>query len=234
MTLCSRSALSPERTNANPSVEEIAGLIWSWWMSWAICPLRNRPPNCFSSSLATATSEPASLSPPISPLPNGPRFLANQTQQDTLLFEELSGEVTITDPTHPLYGQTFPLLTIRVNRNKTHVTVLLPTGRRRSVPRLVTNLEHPAEESSHAPPLPVISVRTILPLAHLVQGLKQAKEESHAEQAASTIQPTEQCSTSSDDPLASASYEQPTATRSPGRRTHSARAKSGKGQGVCP
>jgi hypothetical protein len=65
-------------------------------------------------------------------LPNGRRCSANQTQQDTLLFEELSGEVTITDPTHPLYGQTFPLLTIRVNRSKTHVTVLLPTGRRRS------------------------------------------------------------------------------------------------------
>jgi hypothetical protein len=165
-------------------------------------------------------------------LPNGPRFSANQTQRDTPLFEELSGAVTITDPTHPLYGQTFPCLSVRVNRSKTHVTVLLPTGRRRSVPRLATNLERPAEESSSDPPLPVISVRTILPLAHLVQGLKQAKEESHAEQAASTIPPTEQCSTSSDDPLVSASYEQSTAIRSPGRRTHSTRAQSRKRQGV--
>ena len=163
---------------------------------------------------------------------SGSVTVANQTQRDTLLFEELSGEVTITDPTHPLYGQTFPCLSIRVNRSKTHVTVLLPTGRRRSVPRLATNLERPAEESSSDPPLPVISVRTILPLAHLVQGLKQAKEEGHAEQAASTIQPTEQCSTSSDDDLSSASYEQPTATRSPGRRTHSARPQSRKRQGV--
>jgi hypothetical protein len=163
---------------------------------------------------------------------NGNESSKNQTQQDTLLFEELSGEVTITDPTHPLYGQTFPLLTIRVNRSKTHVTVLLPTGRRRSVPRLATNLERLAEESSFDPPLPVISVRTILPLAHLVQGLKQAKEESHAEQAASTIQPTEQCSTSSDDDLSSASYEQSTATRSPGRRTHSTRAHNRTRQGA--
>ncbi len=131
---------------------------------------------------------------------SGNYYSTNQTQRDTPLFEELSGAVTITDPTHPLYGQTFPLLTVRVNRSKTHVTVLLSTGRRRSVPRLATNLECPAEESSSDPPLPVISVRTILPLAHLVQGLKQAKEESHAEQAASTIQPTEQCSTSSYDP----------------------------------
>ena len=169
---------------------------------------------------------------PIWRLPSGRKSLANQTQRDTPLFEELSGAVTITDPTHPLYGQTFPLLTVRVNRSKTHVTVLLPTGRRRSVPRSTTNLECPAEESSSDPPLPVISVRTILPLAHLVQGLKQAKEESHAPQAASTIQPPEQCSTSSYDPLASASHEQPTATRSPGRPTHSARPDSRKIQGV--
>src|SRR5256885_17251663 len=89
----------------------------------------------------------------------------NQTQRDTSLFEELSGEVTITDPTHPLYGQTLPLLTVRVNRSKTHVTVLLPTGRRRSVPRSATNLERPVEESSYDLHLPVISVPTILPLA---------------------------------------------------------------------
>ena len=156
----------------------------------------------------------------------------NQTQQDTPLFEALSGEVTVTDPTHPLYGQTLPCISVRVNRSKTHVTVLLPTGRRRSVPRSATDLARSREEVSHAPPLPIISVRTILPLAHLVQGLKQAKEEGHAEQAASTIQPTEQCSTSSDDDLSSASYEQPTATRSPGRRTHSARPQSRKRQGV--
>src|SRR6266700_7644072 len=94
---------------------------------------------------------------------NGAMWSKNQIQRDTPLFEELSGEVTITDPTHPLYGHTLPLLTVRVNRSKTHVTVLLPTGRRRSIPRSVTDLERPAEEDSPDPPLPVLSVRTILP-----------------------------------------------------------------------
>jgi hypothetical protein len=112
-----------------------------------------------------------SLSPPICALETGTAFLGNQIQQDTPLFEELSGEVTITDPTHPLYGHTFPLLTVRVNRSKTHVTVLLPTGRRRSVPKASTDLERSVEQASLHPPLPVISVRTILPLARLVQGL---------------------------------------------------------------
>ena len=84
--------------------------------------------------------------------------------------------MTVTDPTHPLYGQTLPGISVRVNRSKTHVTVLLPSGRRRSVPRSATDLERSREEVSHAPPLPIISVRTILPLARFVQGLKQAKE----------------------------------------------------------
>jgi hypothetical protein len=150
----------------------------------------------------------------------------NQTQRDTPLFEELSGEVTITDPTHPLYGQTLPLLTVRVNRSKTHVTVLLPTGRRRSVPRSATNLERPTEKISHDPPLPVISVRTILPLARFVQRLKQAKEERHAEQTASSIQSTTLCSTSSDDDLAPTSTDQSAPTRPSGRPAHSARQRS--------
>ncbi len=159
---------------------------------------------------------------------------ANQTQRDTPLFEKVSGEVTVTDPTHPLYGQTLPRLTVRVNCSKNQVTVLLPTGRRRSVPRSATNLERSTEEASLDPPLPAISVRTILPLARLVQGLKQAKEESHAEQTVSSIPPTEQCSPSSDDSVAATSGKQPTATRSPGRRAYSARPHSHKRQGVRP
>ena len=161
-------------------------------------------------------------------------FLVNQIQQDTPLFEELSGEVTITDPTHPLYGHTLPLLTVRVNRSKTHVTVLLPTGRRRSVPKASTDLEHPVEQASLHPCLPVISVRTILPLARFVLGLKQAKEERYAEQAGSLVQSPESSSTSSTHDLAPASTDQPAATRSPGRPPHSVRPRSKVRQGERP
>jgi hypothetical protein len=160
------------------------------------------------------------------------RSLPNQTHRDTTLFEELSGEVTITDPTHPLFGQTLPLLTVRINRSKTHVTVLLPTGRRRSVPRSATNLERPTEQTSHELPLPAISVRTILPLARFVQGLKQAKEERHAEQTASSIQTTESCSTSSDNDLASTPTDQSATTRTIGRPAHSTRPGSKVSQGA--
>src|SRR6266566_258855 len=159
-----------------------------------------------------------------SPFPQRLPGLANHTQQDTPLLDKVCGEVTVTDPAHPLYGQTLPLLPVRINRIPLHVMVLLPSGRRHMVPRAATNLEHPAEAVSPAAPLPSISVRTILPLARLVQQLTQAKEESHAEQPVSTIHPTESCVPSFHDNLSAASPKPPTATRLSGRQPHSARA----------
>jgi hypothetical protein len=155
----------------------------------------------------------------------------NHTQQDTPLLAKVCGEVTVTDPAHPLYGQTLPLLPVRINRIPLHVMVLLPSGRRHMVPRAATNLEHSAEAGLSASPLPSISVRTILPLAHLVQRLKQAKEENHAEQTASPIYCTDHSFPSPHDDLSSASPEPPAATRAPGRRSHSARARRHANQG---
>ncbi|SRR5579875_259291 len=155
----------------------------------------------------------------------------NHTQQETPLLDKVCGEVTVTDPAHPLYGQTLPLLPVRIHRKPLQVMVLLPSGRRHMVPRTATNLERPEEAVPPAAPLPVISVRTILPLARLVQQLKQAKEESHAEQTASSTHSTEHGFLSSSDDLSSASPEPPAATRAPGRRPHSAHARRQAKQG---
>jgi hypothetical protein len=106
-----------------------------------------------------------------SPLPRHPPGLANHTQRETPLLDKVCGEVTVTDPAHPLSGQTLPRLPVRINRNPLQVMVLLPSGRRHMVPRAATNLERPEGAVSPAAPLPVISVRTILPLARLVQQL---------------------------------------------------------------
>ena len=160
--------------------------------------------------------------------------LANHTQQETPLLDRVCGEVTVTDPAHPLYGQTLPRLPVRIKRHPLQVMVLLPSGRRHLVPRAATNLERPERAVSPAVPLLVISVRTILPLARLVQQLKQAKEESHAEQTASTNHPTDPGIPSSRDDLLSASPEPPTATRPPDRRPHSAPARSRTRQGGHP
>lgn len=188
-----------------------------------------RRPICTVSSIPQCVSRRL-----LNPCQQHPAGWVNQTQRDTPLLERVLDIVTITDPTHPLYGQTLPRLPVRTHRSTPHVMVLLPTGRRHTIPRAVTNLECPVEVVSHSSPLPAISVRTILPLARLVQQLKQAKEESHAKQAASTIHSTEQCAPSFHDALASAPPEQPAATRSPGRRPHSAQAKSRTRQGAQP
>jgi Family of unknown function (DUF5372) len=168
------------------------------------------------------------------PLPHRRHGSENHTQQETPLLDRVCGEVTVTDPAHPLYGQTLPLLTVRINRSTHRVMVLLPSGRRHMVPRAATNFERPEGAVFPAAPLPVISVRTILPLARLVQQLKQAKEESHAEQTASTIHPTESCVPSSGDDLSSSSPEPPAATHTSDRRPHSARAHSRTRQGGHP
>ena len=167
------------------------------------------------------------LSPPPRRLPG----LVNHTQRETPLLDRVCGEVTVTDPAHPLYGQTLPLLPVRINRIPLHVMVLLPSGRRHMVPRAAINLERSAEAPVSASSLPSISIRTILPLARLVQQLKQAKEESHAEQTASPNHCTEHGFSSSHDDLSSASPESPAATGALERRPHSARAHSRTRQG---
>jgi hypothetical protein len=155
----------------------------------------------------------------------------NQTQQETPLLDRLCGEVTVTDLAHPLYGQTLPQLPMRTKHYPLQVMVLLPSGRRHMVPRAATNLERPEGAISPAAPLPVISVRTILPLARLLQQLKQAKEERHAEQTASTIHPTESCVPGSGDDLSASSPEPQAATHTSDRRPHSTRAHSRTRQG---
>src|SRR5947209_20469287 len=69
-------------------------------------------------------------------------------------------------------------------------------------------------------------------LAHFVQGLKQPKEERHAEQKAESIQSTGPGFTSSTNDLAPASREQPAATRPSARPTHSAHQRSRVRQGA--
>src|SRR5215469_2683760 len=167
----------------------------------------------------------------LNPCLHPPVGLANQTQQETPLLDRICGEVTVTDPAHALYGQTLPLLPVRIHRKPRHVMVLLPSGRRHMVPRAATNLECPGEAVSPAVSLPSISVRTILPLARLVQQLKQAKEESHAEPTASPIHCTDHSFPSSHDDLSSAPPKPKASTCAPDRRSHSARAHRHANQG---
>jgi hypothetical protein len=147
-------------------------------------------------------------------------------------MEHVADTVTITDPKHPLYGHTFPLLTVRVNRSKTHVTVLLPSGRRRSIPRTAITMTQQCADSTADSPLPVLSVRTMLPLARFIQGLKQLQEEYHAttDTADDSAPPASTADASS--PLATSLTDASAPTRSPGRHPDPAHSQRRGGKGA--
>ena len=114
---------------------------------------------------------------PIGVLPTGFRSLAKRTQQNTSEHERLT-HVAIVDPRHPLFGRTFVLLRDFSPRGNSTVTIQLSNGQRRVVPRSATNLNAKVRGKSTIADLPIISVRTILPVAQFVQAkLRASKEE---------------------------------------------------------
>ena len=103
-------------------------------------------------------------------------FAVNRTHQSTSEQERLT-HVTIVDPRHPLFGRTFALLRDFSPRGNSSVTIQLPNGQRRVVPRSATNLDANEFSESAVGDLPIISVRTILPVARFVQAKLRAPEE---------------------------------------------------------
>jgi hypothetical protein len=106
------------------------------------------------------------------------RYLMNRVQQTAPQIERLT-QVTIIDPRHPLYGKTFSY----TPRGKTTISIQLPDGQRRVIPRSATNLA--GEEHQVTSSLPKISIRTILPVAQLVKA-KLATEENQDERSRTT------------------------------------------------
>ena len=99
----------------------------------------------------------------------------NQTEQNTIQIDRLT-RVRVIDPKHPLFGRSFPLLRAFSPRGNTTVTVLLPDGQRRVIPRTATDLD--GETRPQTQSLPPISIRTILPLAQFVNAKIASEEKS--------------------------------------------------------
>ena len=97
-----------------------------------------------------------------------------QTHRDTPQVNEIPDQITITDPQHPLYGQTFSLLRTRSSRRNSRLVLILPNGHTRTVSRSVTDIDRPPVESSTVLP---ISAATLLPLARYIRDKALAKEE---------------------------------------------------------
>ncbi len=90
---------------------------------------------------------------------------APSNRQNTTKKVQPGGHVTITDPSHPLYGQTFSVLRVYSPRAKNGLVVALPDGRARRIPRTITDLVEPP---NHHAITSVISAPALLPLARLI------------------------------------------------------------------
>ena len=77
----------------------------------------------------------------------------------------------VTDPRHPLFGQRLTVLDLSCSRGPRFIAVALLDGRRRLIRRAATELEHPATTDL---PVPLVSARTLLPLARHVRGMLAA------------------------------------------------------------
>jgi len=109
---------------------------------------------------------------------DGQGYWLSSKRQNTSRSESPAGQVTIVDPMHPLYGRTLPLLRVHSTRSKARLVVQLPDGRVQWIPRAMTDLDPPTVV---APPLALIAVPTLLPLAHLVCAMLTGKEDIHHE-----------------------------------------------------
>ena len=151
---------------------------------------------------------------------------ATQTSHKTTLPDEVTRPITITDPSHPLFGQTFPLVQLISPQGPANLLIQLPTGLRRSVPRAATDLDMPSRSLPPPVDLPQISVRTILPLAHRVRAMVLAMEDCHA--LATTAVPANQPAPADPDTqpptpaLAAPQSAAPAATGLPPRRSDEA------------
>src|SRR5713101_3992602 len=111
---------------------------------------------------------------------DGQGYWLTSKRQNTSRSDSPAGQVTIVDPTHPLYGRTLPLLRVHSARSKARLVVRLPDGRVQWIPRAVTDLDASAVA---VPPPALIAVPTLLPLAQLVCALLTGKEDMHHDTA---------------------------------------------------
>jgi hypothetical protein len=102
---------------------------------------------------------------------------------------------TIVDPTHPLFGQTLPILRASRHHLKERIVVALPDGRERRIPISITNLiESPSDDSTAEV---LISVRTLAPLAELIRAMVAPQEENiHGATSHSTAAALPRCNQS--------------------------------------
>jgi IS66 Orf2 like protein/Family of unknown function (DUF5372) len=127
---------------------------------------------------------------------DGRGYWLSRKRQNTYVVTQLAADhATIIDPTHPLFGQTLPILRASRHHLKERIVVALPDGRERRIPVSITNLiDRPSDNSTAAG---LISVRTLLPLAELIRVMVAPQEENiHGATSYSTAAELPRCNQS--------------------------------------
>src|SRR5438477_9563126 len=138
-------------------------------MNSAMYPCRRPAPSCCSRSSASATSAAPPLSPAICHSTSGPACSGRRTRRDATIPERLLPRIRVIDAVHPLFGQPLEVSPSGLIRRIGWIRVVLPDGRHRWIPQKATDLEEAACEARPNRDLPLVSVRTLLPLAEYVR-----------------------------------------------------------------
>lgn len=100
-------------------------------------------------------------------------MLCNTPKSDKLIEK-----TKIVDPAHPFYEKEMKVINISRSGTSEKVTVDLGDGRTRVIPKSVTDIDNSKEEVFTAKKkLRLISVRTLLPLAHYLKAILALKKE---------------------------------------------------------
>jgi hypothetical protein len=92
-----------------------------------------------------------------------------RTRHNATVLERLPPIVRIIDAAHPLYGQQLEVSASGASRRIGWLRVVLPDGRHRWIAQKATDLKEAACEERPNRDLPLVSVRTLLPLAEYVR-----------------------------------------------------------------
>jgi hypothetical protein len=101
-----------------------------------------------------------------------------RTRPNTTISEQLVPRIRVIDAAHPLFGQRLAIGADGASRRIGWIRVVLPDGRQRWIARKATDLDDAACGAGPNRGLPLVSVRTLLPLAEYVRArISSAREE---------------------------------------------------------
>src|SRR6266702_3285412 len=110
-------------------------------------------------------------------------------RRDATIAERLLPRIRVIDAVHPLFGQPLEVTRSGLIRRIGWIRVVLPDGRHRWVPQKATDLNVSACEARPNRDLPLVSVRTLIPLAEYVRARLSALGERFDETSGHTVDP---------------------------------------------